>query len=130
MQRLSQPLRDLLGVAICSAGQLLELVDEQDQLPVVALGDSLWQLESEAQFPKRVLAFPRRDGRLTNRMIVPLEHGREVQETLINRSPLPTLAGATWGGNNPVQSIRKLRRKFFQVALAPDELLRRAYGLL
>jgi len=38
---LAQPLGDLLGVAVGAAGQLLKLVDQQDQLPVVALGDPL-----------------------------------------------------------------------------------------
>ena len=41
MQRLAEPLSDLFGIAVCPAGQLLELIDEKDQLPFVSLGDAL-----------------------------------------------------------------------------------------
>ena len=42
---LAQPPGDLLGIAISASGKLLELVNQQDQLPVVALGDPLWKFE-------------------------------------------------------------------------------------
>ncbi len=57
VEGLAQPLGDLLGVAVGAAGELLKLVDQQDQLPVVALGDPLGQFEGEAQLQQRVAVF-------------------------------------------------------------------------
>jgi hypothetical protein len=49
MERLAQPLGDLFGVTVGAAGQ-------QDQLPVVALGDPLRQFEGSTQLMQWVAA--------------------------------------------------------------------------
>src|ERR1035437_916354 len=56
---LAQPLSDLLGVTVGAAGQLLKLIDQQDQLPIVALGDPLGQLKRCAQLLQWVAASAR-----------------------------------------------------------------------
>ena len=60
MECLAQPPGDLLGLAVGAAGQFLKLVDEQDQLPVVALGDPLGPCEGDAQLLEWVAASARR----------------------------------------------------------------------